>query len=82
MQPQAPGRTPQALGAIALLLLKNLAEAIGTNGGLVLGLQPLQPLHPLLDQHLGHVAERAGFGFGQGRQAITELFRQHHLNAG
>jgi len=43
---------------------------------------PLQGLHPLLDQHLGHVAHGAGFLLRQGGQALAELFRQHHLNAG
>lgn len=42
----------------------------------------LQTFHPLLNQHLGHVADSAGFELRQGRQALTQLFGQHHLNAG
>jgi len=82
-QPQPLRGPPQAPGGITLLLFENLAEAIGTASGALLtfGLLALQPLHPLLDQHLGHVADGAGFDVGQGGQAIAEILGQHHLNA-
>jgi hypothetical protein len=41
----------------------------------------LQPLHTLLDQHLGHVAHRAGLGIRKFSQLLAELLGQHHLNA-
>ncbi len=37
-------------------------------------------LHPLLDQHPGHVADRTSFLLGQGRQPGAEILGQDHLN--
>jgi hypothetical protein len=42
----------------------------------------LQAFHPLLDQHLGHVAHGAGFVLGQQGEAVAEVLGQHHLNPG
>jgi len=44
--------------------------------------QLLQPLHALLDEHLGHVAHRAGFVLGQQGEALAQLLGHHHLNSG
>ena len=56
----------------------------GPGGGLLRGAAALslQGLHPLLDQHLRHVAHGAGFLFGQGSQTLTKIFRQDDLNTG
>jgi hypothetical protein len=56
-----------------LLLLECSPKAIGTR---VTGLSALlfKPLDPLLNQHLGHVADGAGFAVGQIGQALAELF--------
>ena len=85
MQSNPPRSTPQALGCLTLTGFQPLAE----QGRLQLGLGawigrdwgPLQPLDPLLNQHLGHVAHRAGFELSQLSEALAEVFWQHHLNA-
>lgn len=65
MQANPPRSTPQALGGLTLTGFQPLAEqgrlqvSLGAGVGQDLGL--LQPLDPLLNQHLGHVAHRAGF---------------------
>jgi hypothetical protein len=69
-QPQATGRTAQALRRLLLLALKNRAEAIRTRGWLSaerwlpdarrpFAVEGLQPFNALLDEHLGHVANGA-----------------------
>lgn len=86
MQPNPPRSTPQALGDLALTSFQPLAEEgrlqLGLDAGVGSGLSLLQPLNPLLNQHLGHVAHGAGFELSQLSQALAEVFRQHHLNAG
>jgi hypothetical protein len=62
-----------------LLLLQGGTKAIGPAGAGRTELL-LKPLDPLLDQHLGHVANGARLGLGQICQALAEVFRQHHLN--
>ena len=42
----------------------------------------LQAFHPLLDQHLGHVAHGAGFVIRQHRETLAEVLGQNHLDPG
>lgn len=85
MQPNPPRGTPQALGGLTLTGFQPLAEQrslqLGLGAGIGGGLCLLQPLDPLLNEHLGHVAHGAGFNLCQLSQALAEVFRQHHLNA-
>lgn len=85
MQPNPPRSTPQALGGLALTGFQPLAEQgrlqLGLGAGIGGNLRLLQPLDPLLNQHLGHVAHGAGFNLCQLSQALAEVFRQHHLDA-
>lgn len=86
MQAQAAGGAAQALGLLALAIFQIPPEPIGLQLGLTgrrrTGPGTLQPLHALLNQHLGHVADRARLGVSQIGQTLAEVFRQNHLDAG
>jgi hypothetical protein len=85
VQANPAGSSAQALGFLGLtglqFLTKKLSPETRLNRGSLAGLGLLQPLHTLLDQHLGHVAHRAGLGIREFSQLLAELLGQHHLNA-
>jgi hypothetical protein len=76
MQANPAGSSTQALGLLALTGLQSLAEKLSLKAPLGL----LKPFHALLDQHLGHVAHRAGLDISELCQPLAELFGQYHLN--
>lgn len=90
MQAQPPRSAPQPPGFLALLLLEGLPETLGSDrrsladgaaGRLDLPAAGLiQPIKTLLNQHLGHVADRARLGLGDGGETLAELFGQDHLD--
>ncbi len=85
MESYPAGGPPQPLGLGPTLTLQFGAETLGADGGRRAGRRlgetlALQPLHPLLDQHLGHVAHRARILLGQGGQPLAEILRKHHLD--
>jgi hypothetical protein len=74
------------LGFLALTRLQSLTKKLSLKArlgqGCLAALGLLQPFHTLLDQHLGHVAHRAGLDISEFSQPLAELLGQHHLNAG
>jgi hypothetical protein len=74
MQANPARSSPQALGLLALTGLQSLTEKLSMKA------RPLQPFHTLLNQHLGHVAHRAGLDISEVSQPLAELFGQYHLN--
>jgi hypothetical protein len=86
-QAEAAGSPLEARGFAPLLAFEHFAEALGLSlcrplrlASLAIPL-PFEGVHPLLDQNLGHVADRAGFLFRQGGQTLAEILGQHDLNA-
>jgi len=86
MESNPAGGPPQPLRLGLTLTLQFGAEPLGAGRGWCpsgrrLGATlALQPLHPLLDQHLGHVAHRARILLGQGGKPVAEILRKHHLD--
>lgn len=90
VEPQPPRRPPQTTRPIALLPFQGLAELIGAQLAQTaaiarqvprqLGQRLIETVQALLDEHLGHVADRAGLRLRHCSEPFAEFFRQHHLD--
>jgi len=76
MQAKTAGGAPQTA---CLLGFQGGSKTLLPGGDLAIR-RLFMPLHPLLNENAGHVADRARFLIRHGRQTGTEILRKDHLD--